>query len=164
MLRCDPALTLQRCDDGIALALAGGYGLGVPYMGVNRGWAIGALGDVETGAALILENAAIAHAFGAEYMRPVFHAVHAEVCLMGGRLDDAQASVDQGLAAVDASDERWFEAELHRLRGDTLALQGRPGDEVRAELQLAIAIATAQGALGLARRAEASLARPPAAG
>jgi DNA-binding SARP family transcriptional activator len=164
MLRCDPALTLQRCDDGIALAIAGGYGLGVPYMGVNRGWAIAALGDAETGAALILESAAIAHAFGAEYMRPVFHAVHAEVCLMGGRLDDALTSVDEGLAAVDASDERWFESELHRLRGDTLALQGRPGDEARGELQLAVAIATAQGALGLVRRAEASLARRPAAG
>jgi DNA-binding SARP family transcriptional activator len=166
MLRCEPAVTLKRCDDGIALAVAGGYGLGVPYMTVNRGWALAALGDLDAGVAQVLEGAAIADAFGARYMRPVFHAVHAEVCLMGGRLDDAIAAVDAGLAMVEASGERWFEVELLRLRGEVLAALGGPGatGAALAEIQRAIDVADVQGAIGLRRRAEAGLARVTAAG
>jgi adenylate cyclase len=164
MLRREPETTLRRCDDGIALAIAGGYGLGVPYMGVNRGWALAALGDIEAGEAQLLEGAAIADAFGAEYMRATFHALHAEVCLMAGRIDDALAAVDKGLVAVEATGERYFESELHRLRGDALASSGRPDHEVRATLDRAVAVATGQGSLGLVRRAEASLARLAATG
>ena len=47
MLCRDAVTTLRRCDDGIALAKAGGYGLGIPYMTVNRGWAIAVLGDAD---------------------------------------------------------------------------------------------------------------------
>jgi DNA-binding SARP family transcriptional activator len=157
-LQRDAKTTVERCDEGIALAIAGGYGLGVPYMGVDRGWAVAALGDVDAGTTQILEGAALAHAFGAVYMRPVFLGLHADACLMGGRAAEALASIDEGLAAVEATGERWYEAELHRLRGETFATLGRAPAEVRQELDRAIAIADAQGALALRRRAEESLA------
>jgi hypothetical protein len=156
MLRRDAATTLQRCDDGIALAIAGGYGLGVPYMGVNRGWAIAVLGDVERGAAEVVQGAAIADAFGARYMRPVFSSVFAEVCLLGERPDDALSSIAEGLDFVDATDERWFEGELHRVRGTAYAALGR-ADEAIDELHAAIDITGSQGAIALQRRAERSL-------
>jgi predicted ATPase len=158
LLRGDAETTLQRCEEGIALAIAGGYGLGVPYMGVNLGWAIAALGDVEAGTALILERAALAQAFGAVYMRPVFLGTHADACLTGGRFDDALASANEGLREVDATGERWYESELHRLRGEANAALGH-ADEAREDFQRAFTIANAQGALGLRNRAETSLGR-----
>ena len=69
MLCRDAVTTLRRCDDGIALAKAGGYGLGIPYMTVNRGWAIAVLGDAAEGEARVIEGTLMAEAFGAEYMR-----------------------------------------------------------------------------------------------
>jgi adenylate cyclase len=157
LLRRDAATTFQRCDEGIALAIAGGYGLGVPYMGANQGWAIAALGDVEAGTTQILERAALAQAFGAVYMRPLFLGMHADACLMGGRFDDAIASADEGLLVVESTGDRLYEAELHRLRGEAQAGLGR-ADHALEEFHNAIRIATAQGALGLLRRAEDSLA------
>lgn len=105
-----------------------------------------------------LEGAATADAFGAAYMKPSFNAVYAEVCLLGGRLAEALAAIYQGLRVVQESGERWYEAELHRLRGVVLAALGHRSDDVVDEFHRAIAIAAAQGALGFKRRAEASLA------
>ena len=68
MLCGDAITTLRRCDDGLALARAGGYGLGIPFMTVNRGWAIAVLGDTAEGEARVVEGTLMAEAFGAEYM------------------------------------------------------------------------------------------------
>ena len=154
----DAETTLERCDEGIALAIAGGYGLGVPYMGVNRGWALAALGDVDDGAAQILERAALADAFGAVYMRHFFLGMHAEACLMGKQFDAALASLEQAFLSVAATGEHWYEAELHRLKGEVLLALGRdprtrpPSSTVRSRSR------PAQGSAMLVRRAEASVA------
>ncbi|MET0457644.1 MAG: BTAD domain-containing putative transcriptional regulator [Ilumatobacteraceae bacterium] len=158
MLCGDAATTLQRCDEGIALARAGGYGLGIPYMTVNRGWAIAVLGDPAAGEAGIVEGTLMAEAFGAEYLRGLFRAARAEVCLLAGRPEDALAAVDEGLLIIAANGDRCFEAELRRLRGQALAAEGVTA-EATGDVQTAISVATAQGALGLARRADACLAR-----
>ena len=157
MLRQDASTTLRRCDDGIALATAGGYGLGVPYMTVNRGWAIASLGDTGAGEMEIIQGTTVAEAFGAEYMRAFFRAARAEVCLLAGHYEDAFAVVEDGLRIVEATGDRCFEAELYRLRGETIAHENLAAavDDV----QKAIATATAQGALGLRRRASSSLSR-----
>ena len=158
MLRRDAVTTLRRCDDGIALAKAGGYRLGIPYMTVNRGWAIAVLGDAAEGEARVIEGTLMAEAFGAEYLRGFFHAVRAEVCLLAGRHEDAYAAVDDGLSIIEANGDRCFEAELYRLRGEALAHEGRTAAAI-GDVHKAISVATAQGALGLSRRATASLSR-----
>ena len=129
MFRRDTAATLERCTYGIGLCEAGGYGLGIPYMNVCQGWAMAVDGDVDGGTAKLLHGMAVAEAFGAVYMRPGFAAIHAEVCSLGGRYDEALAAVARGFAAADAKGERWYDAELHRMRAT--ALLGS-GDAVRA--------------------------------
>ena len=158
MLCRDAITTLRRCDDGLALAKAGGYGLGIPYMTVNRGWAIAVLGDPAEGEAQVIEGTLMAEAFGAEYMRGLFRAVRAEVCLLAGRHDDAYNAADDGLSIIEANGDRCFEADLYRLRGEALAHEGVTAAAID-DVQRAISIATAQGALGLTRRATASLSR-----
>ena len=158
LLRSDAITTLRRCDDGLALARAGGYGLGIPYMTVNRGWAIAVLGDAAEGEARVMEGTLMAEAFGAEYMRGFFRAARAEVCLLAGRHEDAHIAVDDGLSIIEANGDHCFEAELYRLRGQALAHDGVTAAAID-DVQRAISIATAQGALGFTRRATASLSR-----
>jgi predicted ATPase len=74
--------------------------------------------------------------------------------------DEAMAMIRDGLAAVEATGERWFEAELYRLRGNQ-AQFGPSCDLGRAEQDFRAAkrIAAEQGAKLLELRAAVSLAR-----
>jgi predicted ATPase len=74
--------------------------------------------------------------------------------------DAGMAMIDEGLAAVEATGERWFEAELYRLRGNQ-AQFGPTCDPGRAEQDFRAAgrIAAEQGAKLLELRAAVSLAR-----
>lgn len=64
------------------------------------------------------------------------------------------------MSAVDKTGDRWYEAELHRLKGEFLLQQAIP-DEVQAErcLQHACAIARHQQAKSLELRAAMGLSR-----
>jgi predicted ATPase len=93
---------------------------------------------------------------------PLFPMRHADACLAAGRIDAALSSVDHALSVVEATGERWLEAELHRLRGEALARLDPADPAAKAEFRRAIDIAAAQGALALQRRAETSLARSAA--
>ena len=70
------------------------------------------------------------------------------------------AMVQEGLEAVEATGERWYEAELYRFRG-TLARFGTSFDDglVEKDLLTARRIASEQGAGLLELRAVVSLAR-----
>jgi predicted ATPase len=55
--------------------------------------------------------------------------------------------------------ERWWDAELHRLRGELMGSQGADNDEIEAAYRRAIEIAQSQQAKSLELRAATSLAR-----
>jgi len=55
--------------------------------------------------------------------------------------------------------ERFWEAELHRVKGELLAGLHRPGAEVAACFDRALGVAKTQGATALQLRAEASRAK-----
>src|SRR5215218_9428360 len=76
---------------------------------------------------------------GAEWMRPFFLGLLAEACALCGDVDRGLGALDEALAAVERTGERWSEAELHRLRGQLLAAlpDGRP-DEASAAFERAI--------------------------
>lgn len=73
--------------------------------------------------------------------------------------DEASRILDQALALVEETGERFFEAELWRLRGEYLWRNGRKPSEAQECFQRALAIAQRQGATSLALRAATSLAR-----
>jgi predicted ATPase len=76
-----------------------------------------------------------------------------------GRLDEALQTVDEALRLLEKSQDRWWHAELHRIRGElTLRL---PGDHAAAEQAFAEAleVARAQQARSWELRAAISLAR-----
>jgi len=74
-----------------------------------------------------------------------------------GQLADAANALDEGLATVEKTDERFYEAELHRLRGQMLSVTS-PAD-AEAAFYKAIAIARSQHSKAFELRATESLAR-----
>ncbi|HSF94339.1 MAG TPA: hypothetical protein VLA52_04870, partial [Thermohalobaculum sp.] len=78
-----------------------------------------------------------------------------------GRHDDVIGALDDAIASAERTDERWFEAEIHRLRAQWILTHG--GDEAEAEAERlfhkSIGTARRQGARLWELRAATDLAR-----
>ncbi|NTU80910.1 MAG: AAA family ATPase [Chloroflexales bacterium] len=95
---------------------------------------------------------------GARLRLPYFFGLLAQVCGRAGRTDEALAAVNAGMAEARAHNERWWDAELQRLRGDLLLAGGAATAEVEAAYRRALTIARAQQTRMLELRAATSLA------
>jgi len=82
-------------------------------------------------------------------------------CLSPNRdSDKALLLLEEALTIVDSTQERWFEAERHRLRAETLLTSSfRCPDQAKVSLHRALALAREQGARFWELRAATSLAR-----
>jgi adenylate cyclase len=101
---------------------------------------------------------------GCYLLRPYFLTFLVETHLSLGQLDAARDRLAEARAHAEKSDERWWEAELHRLEGEVLmaAEEDGPGDgRVAAEacFRRALDVARRQGAKSLELRAAWSLSR-----
>jgi len=75
-------------------------------------------------------------------------------------VETKRGELDEALRLVDETDERWCEAELYRLKGESLLSQNlRNAEEATQCFRNALATARAQGAKAWELRATASLAR-----
>ncbi|MGO8951213.1 MAG: ATP-binding protein [Ktedonobacterales bacterium] len=90
---------------------------------------------------------------------PYYLSLLAEVCREAGHIEEGLACVDEALAEAREHNERWWDAELHRLRGELLLAQGAKVSDVDAAMLQAISIAQSQQAKSLELRATISLAR-----
>jgi predicted ATPase len=89
---------------------------------------------------------------------PNFCAMLAEVLILRGEFARALDEIQRMLTATEATRDRYFNAELHRLAAEChLALDER--DEAEAALGRAIETARSQGALTFELRAATALAR-----
>jgi predicted ATPase len=110
--------------------------------------------------AQIRQGLAAFQATGAELGRPYFLALLAEAYGRGGQAEERLSIVDEALAAVQKTGERWWEAELYRLKGVlVLVRSGEDDAEAEAHFQHAIDIARRQQAKSLELRAAMSLSR-----
>ncbi len=123
-----------------------------------RGWLLAKEGKLE-GIAIIRDAMArvAANRFGIN--RSVFGAMLAEACAAVGQIDEALSAVDEALPFAQ-TEERYYEAELNRLRGEFLLMRGTT-ERVAAEdcFRTAIDIARRQSAKSWQLRATTSLAR-----
>jgi predicted ATPase len=146
---------------GAAMALASEYGYAQESARATalRGWALVAQGCPAEGLSLIQHGLNAASATGAEEWRPYCLALAAEACVHS--VDDGLRLLDEALAAVERTSERFWEAELHRLVGELLVAGGGRGARSRAESRFRHALDTAarQQARSLQLRAAVSLGR-----
>jgi predicted ATPase len=99
-------------------------------------------------------------AMGMVNQMPHFLGLLASVQIQAGDPAEGLALLNEALAIVGSTQERWFEAELHRLKAEGL-LASSPSDpaEAEASLRRALAVAREQGARFWELRATTSLAR-----
>ncbi len=95
---------------------------------------------------------------GAGLALPYYLGLLADALIRTGKYRDAQSALDEALLIVDASGDRCYEAELHRLRGD-LARQEGADDAAEASYLRAREIARTQWSKAWELRTSTSLAR-----
>ncbi len=98
-------------------------------------------------------------ASGARLRLPYYLSLLARIYADAGRLEDALAVLDEARAASRAHNERLWDSELLRLRGELLLASGTDAEEVEAALLRALEIARSQLARSFELRAAVSLAR-----
>jgi len=132
----------------------------LPWATGLRGSAVAAQGHHEEGIVQITEGVAGIRATGTEMSRPNYLCMLAEACAEAGRFDEGLNALTEALAAADEREERFCEAEMHRLRGELLLKQDRPkAAEAQSCFERAIEVARKQTAKSRELRATMSLAR-----
>jgi predicted ATPase len=95
---------------------------------------------------------------GSQDFTTYFRGVLAETLVVAGDRVAALDVVGEALDAVESTGERFYAAELHRLRGELLRAAGRDAVTATGCFETAQAIAGRQGARTLEQRAGRSLA------
>jgi DNA-binding winged helix-turn-helix (wHTH) protein/predicted ATPase len=114
------ALLALSSEQGFPHALAIGAG--------SRGWVLAEQGQGEDGIAQIRQGMVAYRATGAEHLRTGFFIWLATACGKVGQTEEGLTLLAEGLAVVDKTGERMYEAELYRLKGTlTLQSQASPG-------------------------------------
>jgi predicted ATPase len=90
----------------------------------------------------------------------LFLGLLAEACVRAGQVDEGLRALDEAWEAMQETEERVYEAELYRLKGELL-LQQSAGQQKEAEasFQHALDVARRQGARSLELRAAMSWSR-----
>jgi predicted ATPase len=149
----------------IALCTEQGFPLWLAWGTILRGWALTEQGQVGEGITQMHQGLTAHQTMGAALTRPHFLGLLTEVYGKVGQAEDGLTTLAEALMVMDKSGERFYEAELYRLKGElTLQLQGQsPRSTVQEEAEeyfhRAIAIALHQQAKSWELRAVMSLAR-----
>jgi predicted ATPase len=158
--RRDLPLLRERVPAATALAERWEFQILAIHATALLGWAQALEGNLAGGAKLLRRGLAHWDATGVLVTRPLLLGLLAEVEQLAGRPREALRLLDDALAQTNRSGERYFEAELHRLRGESLLVVSPPrAAEAEAAFATAIAVARRQGAKLLEDRAAASLDR-----
>jgi predicted ATPase len=125
-----------------------------------QGWTRWWRGEGEAGLAEMRRGIGISREQGLVWNVAAFAAPLAEAEASAGETDVGLRRLDDALAELERSEQRWYEAEMHRIRGEIL-LKDNPANTAAAEqsLQAAIAIAQSQKARSFELRAVLSLAK-----
>jgi predicted ATPase len=156
----------ERAEALIALSTEQGFPLCLAYGTTWRGWALAEQGEVQEGLIQICQGLDAWQATGTGMGRSYFLALLAEAYGKVGYTKEELTALAEALALVDRTGERFYEAELYRLKGELTLVQSRvqsPASSVQKEAEeyflKAIEIARRQQAKSLELRAATSLAR-----
>lgn len=130
----------------------------LPLGAVLRGWARSASGDTTKGLSWIENGIVEYRATGSILTMPYLLALKAETLHLANRTSEAVEAADEAEAMAERSEERWWCAEVHRLRGVFLAAMGADEAQTGASFCAAISTAKEQKSVFLEKRAEATYA------
>jgi predicted ATPase len=158
--RRDVQAVHEHAEAAVALATEQGFPFWVAWGTGMRGWALAMQGQGEAEVTQVCQGIAARRATGAALFVPYMCTLLAEVCDHLGHPEDGLQALAEAYTLVEQHDERWWEAEIHRLRGVLLLRQpGTPQAEAETWLQRALDVAHRQEAKSLELRAAMSLSR-----
>jgi predicted ATPase len=158
--RRDVSVVHEHAEAAVALSTEQGFPLWAALGTILRGWALAMQGHGEAGLAQVHQGIAAWRATGAALFVPYLCTVLAEVAAHLGHTEDGLQALAEARTLVEQHEERWWEAEVCRLRGVLLLRQpGTPPAEAETWLQRALEVARRQEAKSLELRAAMSLSR-----
>src|SRR5262249_48651136 len=151
--------TQERAEAGMAFSREKGFPQFVALGMIMRGWALAVQEQGEEGIAQLHQGLAAFRAVGTELGRSRNLVLLAEAEGEGGQTEEGLTVLAEALAVVEKTGERYWEAEIHRLKGELLLSQASPSEEVETCFRQALDIARRQQAKSLELRAATSLSR-----
>ena len=116
-------------------------------------------GRLDKGLRLLLKGVEAYRATGACLGLPYYLGMLGEAFTLSNRFEEARASFDEALSIVEANDDRFHEAELHRLRGELHLAEANDEDAAGACFHRAIQTARRQSSRAWELRATMSQIR-----
>jgi predicted ATPase len=152
--------TQERAEAALSLAMEQGFPHWKERGVVLRGWSLAHQGEAKKGIEQLTQGLRAFRATGAESNRSYFLALLAEAHETLGEPEAGLAVLTEALTFAETTGERWYEAELYRLKG-ALLLQQSSDNQAEAEncFHHALDIACHQQAKSFELRAATSLAR-----
>jgi len=115
----------ELADELVAVTTEQGFPLWRAQGTMFRGWVKVENGDLAEGTSLLRSGLAAFRATGSGVFMPYHIALLARAYEITGQVEAALTSLDDALQIVETIGERWFEAELHRHKGQLLLKQGQ---------------------------------------
>jgi predicted ATPase len=155
----ESAQTLLRSTEKVlAISAEQGFPIWSAVGNVMRGWCLGAEGQAGEGIPLMLKGIADLSAIGCNILKPFFLMVLAEVYGTAGQPEEGLKRLIEAAKLVETTQDRWVEAEIHRMRG-ALLLYTREHAAAEDSFRHALAVARRQSAKFWELRTAISLSR-----
>jgi TOMM system kinase/cyclase fusion protein len=162
--RREPRLVQQQAEAAMTLCIEQGFTYYLAWARLLRGWALTAQSAEriqEDAMAQLCHGFADLLATGAGIREAYYRALLAETAGASGKSDTGQQLLAEAFAAMQRTEERYWEAELYRLQGELLGQEAERPQRVGAEANFlqALEVARSQQAKSLELRAAMSLGR-----
>lgn len=159
-LHRDPESARKQAEEAIAISREHGLDAVELWCLLPRGWAFAEQGEVTKGISDIREAMERRRVHGIGAVWPWFFALLGEAYGKAGQLEDGLKALQEALDWVNRNDERLYEAEAYRIRGELL-LKQEASNSAGAEqcFSQALQVARQQQARSWELRAATSLAR-----
>jgi predicted ATPase len=160
ILRDDPEAALRAAETCVAISRKHGLMLYLALGALPSAWARATLADRDASLTELRQALADYTSGANKLFLPFYRGLLAEIEAEGHGAEAALGGIDEALALAGETGEHWFDAGLHRIRGEILRAQN-PADPTPAETAFlaAIAVAQQQKARSFELRAALSLAK-----
>ncbi|MDQ2802729.1 MAG: hypothetical protein M3Y41_08605, partial [Pseudomonadota bacterium] len=155
----DLAATQRKTGPLLSLCAEQKYPFWLAVATMCRGWAMAETASMRGEGTVLMRQALHTYrTIGSKVMVPLAMTALAERIGQSGKVDDAMALIDEALRLAETYEDRWYKAEMHRIKGELfISVHDRPRAE--ASLQEAIRVARAQQAKLWELRAATSCAQ-----
>lgn len=158
--RCEPEPALEQARELIAFAEQHQFPEYMAKAEAFKGWALAKRGDTDKGIKVMLDCISLYDNIGTDEDPPVWLEMLADIYADIGEYQAGLEAIDQAFSHTGQSGLCFWDAELHRRRGELLWLMGSEHvKEAQQSFDKAIEISTSQGATMLQLRSMVSLVR-----